>query len=222
MGIITIIASAFVFDLDGTLIDSNALYEQVWKRWSKRVGVNSKQVLLMSHGRRHQEVIESILPDTWSITDALKIYYEEEDKESNALEIRGAKDFLSQLPIDRWAIVTGSGRNLTKKRLEDCNFPVPNILIAAEDVLVGKPDPTGYNLAIKKLNIPSSECWIFEDAPSGIKAAKAANANVIVVVGTFDKFDKTIFSENITISNFKAIQYIGMTSDNKLKITITT
>ena len=99
------------------------------------------------------------------------------------VEIPGAGDLIRGLLADgaRVAVVTSAPRELAVVRLRAANVPVPEVLIAAEDVERGKPDPQGYLLAADRLGVPIAECVVFEDAEAGLLAAVASGARVVVV-----------------------------------------
>src|SRR5258706_5366037 len=108
---------------------------------------------------------------------------EVEDMEG-VLELAGAAAFLRTLPPRRWAVVTSAPRALALARLERAGIPVPPVLVTAEDVTRGKPAPDCFLLAARKLGVAPGDCLVWEDAPSGIAAAEAAGATVLVVTAT--------------------------------------
>jgi sugar-phosphatase len=88
---------------------------------------------------------------------------------------------LRQLPDDRWAAVTSGSRALMQARLEAAGLPSPEVLVSAEDVSAGKPDPAGYLQAAAALGRDITRCLVIEDAPPGIAAGRAAGASVLAV-----------------------------------------
>ena len=81
---------------------------------------------------------------------------------------------------------------------------MPDVLISADDVQSGKPDPEGYNLAAARLDALAHDCLIFEDAPSGIAAAKAAGGEVIAITEAMAfEFDL----ECPSVENFNCISF---------------
>ena len=60
-------------------------------------------------------------------------------------------------------------------------LPKPTQIVAAEDIIKGKPDPEGYLKGANILNVPIERCLVFEDSPSGIQAVKAAGAQLIII-----------------------------------------
>ncbi|MFY3328507.1 HAD-IA family hydrolase [Vibrio fluvialis] len=93
--------------------------------------------------------------------------------------VRGAVEFLDQLPDENWAIFTSAPRKLAVAKLKAASIPIPEVLITVEDVTKGKPNPEGYILAASKLNAVPSECLVFEDASAGIYSALSAGCDVI-------------------------------------------
>ena len=91
----------------------------------------------------------------------------------------GAADLLAQWPHDRLAIVTSGTRDLASARLGAAGLPVPRVLVSAERVSRGKPDPEGYLLAARELAAEPSECVVLKDAPAGVRAGVAAGMRVV-------------------------------------------
>jgi mannitol-1-/sugar-/sorbitol-6-phosphatase len=96
----------------------------------------------------------------------------------------GARQLLEAMPERTWAIVTSSGRGFALTSLRAAGLPVPDVLITGEDVAAGKPDPEGYLRAARAIAAEPAQVIVVEDAPPGIRAAKAAGATVIGVLGT--------------------------------------
>ncbi len=174
--------TAVLFDMDGTLLDSRVVVERVWRGWAASHGRDSAPILAVSHGRRSIDTIrEFALPD---------LDVEAEDKKLEALEvadvegiiaIAGAAELLARLPPDRWAVVTSASRALATARLTAAGLPIPAIMVTAEQVTHGKPDPEGYNKAAALLGTTADQCLVFEDAPAGIEAGRRAGSDVIAI-----------------------------------------
>jgi sugar-phosphatase len=101
------------------------------------------------------------------------------------IALPGALDALNDVADNRRAVVTSGGRELARMRLRHTGLPVPDVLIAAEDVRVGKPSSEGYELAAARLGIETSRCLVIEDTPAGISGGRAAGATVLAVATTF-------------------------------------
>jgi sugar-phosphatase len=76
-------------------------------------------------------------------------------------------------------------------RLAEAGLPVPNVLIGADDVERGKPDPQGYLMAARRLGVDPVACVVVEDTPAGIAAGRAAGALVVGIVSTHRRADLT-------------------------------
>ena len=176
---------AFLFDMDGTVINSIAAAERIWGQWATRQGLDVAAFLPTIHGARSVDTITKLaLPgldprvEAQGITDAEIIDVE------GIIEIAGAQRFLQSLPPAQWAIVTSAPRALATARLKAAGMPVPAVMVTAEDVEAGKPKPDCYLLAAKLLGVPADECLVFEDASVGIEAGVAAGAKVMVITAT--------------------------------------
>jgi sugar-phosphatase len=90
------------------------------------------------------------------------------------------------LPNDRWAIVTSSTKPLAEVRLRVAGLPKPSVLVTSSDIVNGKPHPEPYLKAAAKLGFVTNNCVVFEDAPAGIQAGKAAGSRVIAFRTTAD------------------------------------
>jgi len=73
------------------------------------------------------------------------------------------------------------------RRMAAAGIPEPQVMVTAEDVNAGKPDPAGYRLAARRLGVEITECLVFEDATVGILAAEAAGADLLIVTATHDQ-----------------------------------
>ena len=103
------------------------------------------------------------------------------------LPLPGARELVSSVPADRFAVVTSGSRALAVARLRAAGLPVPKVLVTAEQVEAGKPDPAGYLRAAALLGVDPSECLVLEDAPAGVAAGLAAGMTVIAVLTTNDE-----------------------------------
>ena len=117
--------------------------------------------------------------------------------------VPGAKQLVSTLPRDRWAIVTSCGRDLARLRLGVAGVPIPDVMIVAEDAKRGKPAPDGYLFGADRLGYRPSDCIVFEDAPAGVEAGRAAGAKVVGITTTHAAAD--LPGAAATIADFRGI-----------------
>jgi sugar-phosphatase len=181
-----ILADAAVFDMDGTLVDSTELVETVWAAFAERHGVDLAELLDYAHGRRAADTVEHALAaldyDRAAIADALAVVSEHETGVEGAVrEVPGAARFVAAFDPADVALVTSAPRDLARLRMAQAGIPLPAVIVGAEDVTTGKPDPKGYLRAIELLGRTPERVAIFEDADAGLRAAIAAGAEVVVV-----------------------------------------
>jgi mannitol-1-/sugar-/sorbitol-6-phosphatase len=178
--------SAIVFDLDGVLVDSTELVEQQWRRWASARGLRAEPFLRVCHGRRAVETIRIAAPDLDADAEVAAFRPAETSPAGGETikPLAGAERLLAALPLWSWGVATSGPRLAAATRLRHAGLPVPPVLICAEDVVHGKPDPEPYLKAAKDLGISPSQCLVMEDAPAGIHAARAAGMPVIAVATT--------------------------------------
>ena len=171
-----------LFDMDGTLVDSRAVVERIWAAWARPNELDLGKILAASHGRRTIDTVREFAAPGMDVeSEAEKLEAMESEDHEGVVAVPGALDFINQLSDDQWAIVTSAGRLLAEKRLRAAGFPIPRLMVTAEDVSRGKPDPQGYEIAAKLLGKATSQCVVFEDAPAGIEAGIRAGCEVVAI-----------------------------------------
>jgi len=174
-----------LFDLDGVLVDSQAVVERTWRRWAERHRFDADAILRAAHGRRTSDTLKDAAPHLAIDTEVAWLDATELADVDGLRVVAGADRLLAALPPNRWAIVTSCGRALAQRRLTSVGLPVPEVLVVSEDVKQGKPAPDGYRLAATRLGYDPADCVVFEDAPAGVAAARAAGARVIGLMTTY-------------------------------------
>lgn len=177
----------FVFDMDGTLVDSKDAVEKAWSLWALEHNINIDRILAISHGRPADEVIKEVMPHLNIKQEIAKLEAIELDNVDSVKPVRGAIAFLNKLNDHDWAIFTSAPRELAVQRLIAATIPVPKILVTVEDVQKGKPDPEGYKLTAKKLKVVPEQCLVFEDALAGMQSALSAGCDVVNITAVAPK-----------------------------------
>ncbi|PRX99556.1 HAD-IA family hydrolase [Allonocardiopsis opalescens] len=180
----TILVDAILFDLDNTLLDSGAVVERVWTEWAARHGIDVRDVLAVSPGRPGHEVMAELLPGRsaeLNHADNAVMLAREERMLDGIEALPGALRLLRGLPAERWAIVTSCSRSLARARIAAAGLPEPEVLITADDVRAGKPDPECYRLGAEALGVDPQATVVVEDAPAGVAAGLALGATVLGV-----------------------------------------
>jgi mannitol-1-/sugar-/sorbitol-6-phosphatase len=171
---------AVLFDMDGTLVDSDAAVERAWTVWAGEYGVRVADVLTIAHGSPAESTVDRMRPDLPAEERAaaaarqLELQY---DDLSDVVATPGAHEVLSALDAVGlpWAIVTSADNRLAKVRLAAAGIEPP-VLVTVEDISRGKPDPEGYLHAAELLGVLPAYCLVVEDAPVGLAAGRAAGA----------------------------------------------
>ncbi|KAF5020641.1 hypothetical protein F66182_7348 [Fusarium sp. NRRL 66182] len=191
----------FLFDMDGTIIDSTDAVVKHWETIGNEIGVAPEVILETSHGRRSIDILKILAPEkaNWDyvrdMEGRLPKYHGHE-----AVEIPGARSMLEALIAESspWAIVTSGTEPLVTGWLRARDLPTPpsDRLVTAESVEVGKPDPACYRLGRERLGLQAEDAQILvlEDSPAGIRAGKAAGCKVLGLV-TSHTVDQVVAAE---------------------------
>jgi mannitol-1-/sugar-/sorbitol-6-phosphatase len=195
--------AAMLFDMDGTIINSIAAAENVWATWARSHGIDVETFLPTIHGRRAIDTIAGLnLPGLDVATEAAYITQAEIAEVQGVKEIPGAAAFLNQIPPSKWAVVTSAPLQLALTRLKAAGLPIPKVVISAEDVEQGKPQPDCYLLAAKRLGVQITDCLIFEDAEIGIAAAKASGGTLVVVTATHTTHSPAGAAQQLSVQDY--------------------
>jgi len=173
-----------LFDLDGVLVDSTPAVARVWMKWALEHGFDPEDTVRQAHGRPSLTTIRELLPNADHEAENRIVEQGEISDTEGVVPLPGARELLTHLPNQRWAIVTSCTRKLAEVRLRAAGLPVPRQMLTCDDVQKGKPDPEPYRKGAAMLNVPAARCLVFEDAPAGIRSGKAANALVVAFTTT--------------------------------------
>jgi sugar-phosphatase len=179
---------AVLLDMDGTLVDSDAAVERAWVSWCAEYRVDVGAALAVAHGRPAAGTVRELRPD---LDDAgvdaaaarqLALQY---DDLSDVVAAAGMAELFAAL--DRldlpWAVVTSADHRLAAARLGAAGVPTVPVLVTAEDITDGKPDPEGYLRAAELIGVDPADCLVVEDAEVGLQAARAAGAHTAALRG---------------------------------------
>ncbi|WIB67651.1 HAD-IA family hydrolase [Curtobacterium sp. MCBD17_035] len=180
------VTAGFLFDMDGTLVDSTAIVEAAWGRFGAEHGIDPREILAFSHGRQTIDTVTRFLPDRSHderVALSAALVADEVRRTDGITEVPGAGALMRTLldlgaPV---ALVTSAPRDLALNRMVAAGVPVPEVVVTAEDVPNGKPAPDCYRLGAEMLGLPPGDCTAFEDAEAGLVSAVASGAHVVVV-----------------------------------------
>ncbi|KAH7266987.1 HAD-like domain-containing protein [Fusarium redolens] len=186
----------FLFDMDGTIIDSTEAVVKHWETIGNEIGVAPEVILETSHGRRSIDILKILAPEKANWDSTADHFPDVRDMEGRlpkyhgheAVEIPGARSMLEALIVrsSPWAIVTSGTVPLVTGWLRARDLPTPpsDHLVTAESVENGKPDPACYRLGRERLGLQAEDAQVLvlEDSPAGIRAGKAAGCKVLGLV----------------------------------------
>lgn len=175
---------AFIFDLDGTLMDSDILWVKATKQYlnDNNCDITEDKSMDIVYGKSWHSVYNNII----KLFPALNISIEDMDtaiypyflklRDKADIRIIESVNLLKQLAKDYpVCIVSGASRRDIKDSIKMMDADgILQFYLGSEDYMHGKPNPDCFLLAAKKLEISPSECLVFEDSTAGIYAAKAA------------------------------------------------
>ncbi|MEU7431657.1 HAD family hydrolase [Streptomyces sioyaensis] len=210
-----ITADALLFDNDGTLISSLESVYRCWSRWAKEYGVTEEDFARVAlHGRPAAEIVADLLPADLVPEAVARIEQLEVEDAGGVVALPGTLALLESLPAERWAVVTSATQRLAEARLGQAGIR-PKNLIAADDISRGKPDPEPFLLAAARLGADPARCVVFEDAPVGLAAGRAAGM-VTVALTTTHRAEE--LSADIVVPDLSAVS--AQATDGSVEITV--
>ena len=181
---------AFLFDLNGTMIDDMDYHVRSWHRIlnSLGAGITKEQAKAECYGKNH-ELIERILPGRFSTQEKDRMslekekQYQEEYRPSLAL-LPGLMEFLMEAKKKNIKMAIGSAAIMYNIDfvLDGLNIrDYFDVIVSADDVLKSKPDPETYLKCASLLGIDPEDCLVFEDVPKGVESAHKAGMKAMVL-----------------------------------------
>jgi sugar-phosphatase len=181
----TFLCAAILFDLDGVLVDSTRSVERQWRIWAREQGIDGDKVMAIAHGVRTIEVIRVVAPHLDAEAEVRKLESREAKDQEGVAVMAGAIELVRAIPEERWCVVTSGTRLLATARLRLFGIPISKVMVTADDVAHGKPDPAPYLKGAKLLGFDPKLCLVIEDAPAGIQSAHAGGMKVIALASTY-------------------------------------
>jgi sugar-phosphatase len=173
-------ATHVLFDVDGVLIDSGEMYAATWGAWADLRAIDKAQMLSGIHGERGIDTLARVAPQLVAEAELELLNELLQEHEVKATPYPGAAELLTTY-AGRCGLVTSAPRAITLARFARLALPIPDVVVAGEDVESGKPDPEPYLLGCASLGVAPADCVVVEDAPAGIAAGKSAGCYVLAV-----------------------------------------
>lgn len=176
----------FLFDLDGTLVDSLPVVERSWRKWADRFGISHDELLNFIHGKQAITSLRHFLPgrsEEELQTEFRWLEAIEAADTDGVTALPGAVALLNTLDEAGipWAIVTSGSVPVAHARHRAAGLPDAKVFVTAELVKHGKPAPDAYLLGAERLGLAPQECVVVEDAPAGLLSGLAAGCRTIAV-----------------------------------------
>ncbi|MDT9683661.1 HAD-IA family hydrolase [Streptomyces sp. TRM76323] len=175
---------ALLLDMDGTLVNSDAVVERVWRRWALRHGLDPEEALKVVHGRQGYATMAVLLPGRpmeQNHAENRELLAEETADLDGVVPVPGAPAFLAALAALPHALVTSADAALARARMGAAGLRMPDVRVTAESVSASKPDPEGFLKGAAELGFAPRDCVVFEDSEAGVEAGRAAGMRVVGV-----------------------------------------
>jgi HAD superfamily hydrolase (TIGR01509 family) len=199
---------AVIFDLDGTLVESEAVWTEAKQYIAKREKVNvSERVMLAYVGRSVTDFVKEVIAPAnvpliqKAIIERALVRYD-----NNVLEIPGASDLIRKFSSNGFAVAICSSAPI--KAIQKCIKLLDietciNTVVSTESLSRGKPDKLPYVETLRLLNIPSNHAIAFEDAAAGLTSSIAAGIKTVCVGPSIElyRFPCEMFVKNISHIN---------------------
>ena len=195
---------AALFDLDGTLVETEGQYTEFWSAMGRKYRPDVPDLAQIIKGTTLVQIFDNFFPDQqWreEITAGL----DEWEKNMEYPFIPGALEFLKDLKAHgvKCAVVTSSN----KKKIDAVRAKIPDFdslfdrILTSEDFRASKPDPDCYNLGAKVFNCKKKECIVFEDAFTGLQAGMSSRIFTVGIT-TYNSREQIQDKCNYVMDNF--------------------
>ncbi|WP_405531619.1 HAD-IA family hydrolase [Streptomyces avidinii] len=181
---VALTAKALLLDMDGTIVNSDAVVERCWRDWALSHGLDPQEAMKVVHGRQGYATMAVLLPDrpmeVNHAENAVMLARETADTDG-VIPVAGAPEFMASIDGLPHALVTSADAALATARMTAASLPMPDVRVTAESVRASKPDPEGFLMGAAALGVDPADCIVFEDSAAGITAGRAAGMRVIGV-----------------------------------------
>jgi beta-phosphoglucomutase family hydrolase len=189
---------AFLFDMNGTMIDDMQYHIQAWHRILNELGagISMERMKEECYGK-NDELLERIFPGRFSPEEKNKMSLEKEKQYQDSFRphlklLDGLEEVLAKAKKDDIKMAIGSAAIMF-----NIDFVVDELhireyfdaLISADEVRVSKPDPETFLVCAEKIGVAPENCLVFEDSPKGVQAAERAGMDCAVITSLHEQED---------------------------------
>ncbi|MGK2862865.1 MAG: HAD family hydrolase [Chitinophagaceae bacterium] len=201
---------AFLFDLNGTMINDMSYHIEAWHNVMNDLGANmSMEKMKKECYGKNAEILERVFPGRFSMEEKNKIglakekQYQEDYRPKLKL-INGLDDFLEKTKKAGIKMAIG-----TAAIMYNVDFVIDGLgirhyfeaLVSADHVAQSKPDPETWLTCAEKLGVPVAECLVFEDVPKGVESAQRAGMDCVVITTLHKKEEFADFHNIVAFIN---------------------
>ncbi|MER6392074.1 HAD-IA family hydrolase [Streptomyces sp. NPDC001523] len=175
-------AKALLLDMDGTIVNSDAVVERCWRDWAVSHGLDPHEALKVVHGRQGYATMAILLPERpmeLNHAENVEMLARETADTDGVVPVGGAPEFMAAIAGLPHALVTSADAALARARMTAAALPMPEVRVTAESVGASKPDPEGFLKGAAELGVDPADCIVLEDSAAGIAAGQAAGMRVI-------------------------------------------
>ena len=190
--------------MDGILVSSLGAVERTWAKWARMRGIDILRARDIAHGRRAIDVLAVLCPDLDCEAEVKLLEDMEAQDKEGLTALPGVTELLAVLPKDRWTVVTSATEKLARVRLAAGGIPVPERLVTADQVSLGKPHPQPFLAGAALLGFRPEECIVFEDSSSGAQAGRAAGCTVVAT--TFSHPIQTLSAAHYVVMDLTGVE----------------
>jgi len=207
---------AFIFDMDGTMVDNMMVHHRAWQRKLAALGLDLslEEVRQSIHGI-NEEILERLFGDRFSPEERRRIAWEKEAEYrdiflSELKLVPGLEAFLksAQEAGIRMGIGTAAPHENVQFVLENLQLrPLFGSVIDASQVIKGKPDPEVFLRVAEELGANPADCVVFEDSPTGAEAARRAGMQAVIITTTHTAEEFAHFEHVVrVVSDFEEVR----------------
>ncbi|MGR4879220.1 HAD-IA family hydrolase [Streptomyces sp. LARHCF249] len=214
---VVLTAKALLLDMDGTIVNSDAVVERCWREWAVSHGLDPEEALKVVHGRQGYATMAVLLPDrpmeVNHAENAVMLARETADTDG-VVPVAGAPEFMAAIAGLPHALVTSADAALATARMTAAALPMPAVRVTAESVQASKPHPEGFLKGAAALGVDPADCIVFEDSAAGIAAGQAAGMRVIGIGPRAATHAPTTHAPDLTSLS------VTTTADGSIRITV--
>jgi beta-phosphoglucomutase len=201
---------AFLFDLDGVIVDSSEFHKKSWIGVMSKLGINfGEEDFKNTFGMTNDLIIKKYIPE--SSEEEIRKIGEEKERiyrelaKGNIKPIPNSLKFINFLKKNgiKLALVSSTPIENIKFLSDEIGMKgLFDVIVSGSDIKHGKPNPECYLIAAEKIGAPTKKCWVVEDSQHGIDAGFSAGAKTIGILTTHKNLEKT----DITVRNFEELE----------------